>query len=98
MPRKPKKPAPKIVEFNPSPEKQGGKIFVAIIDHAGGTNCYASNTEDGLKDQVYGFVSRWWKDLFGNEMELPINPEEAIETYFDTADESLLLMRNIEVR
>lgn len=68
------------------------KIHVAFLDHDKGPNLYASRTREGLVSQVYEYVNRWWSKE-GMEGEIPDNPLEAIEMYFDNVDGEVLYMK-----
>ena len=65
-------------------ETQEPKIYTATISHRHGVNLYHSKSENGLKNQIYGFVAEYWEEEFENDP-IPTETDQAIEAYFESA-------------
>lgn len=63
------------------------KIHVALIEHKHGMNIYASKSPDGLRGQIYEYVSEWWDDICSEPLKMEMDAQEAIDKYFSEAGE-----------
>ena len=59
----------------------GLRVYVIVISHAFGNNVYASDTEYGAYEHVYGFVKDYWAEV--SSKKIPRNKDLAIKKYFE---------------
>jgi hypothetical protein len=60
------------------------EIYVGVIRHKHGYDLKLASTEEGLYDEVYGYIKEWWGD-FGDGAPLPEDHLTAISAYFELA-------------
>lgn len=65
---------------------EGSMVWILVIEHRYGFNHYASLTEEGMTDILYGYVEEWWEEST-SEDEIPSNKNEAIDLYFETVED-----------
>lgn len=74
------------------------QIFVAVISHKHGLNCYTSRSSDGLYDKLAEYCKDWWYDSISRYYEgdkyegdyaFPSHLDgiDLIDAYFDKVDE-----------
>ena len=63
------------------------KVFTAIISHRHGYEVFVSLTEEGLRKQVFDYVSQWWGEWEELPEDIPKENNEAIDLYFEVQNE-----------
>ena len=58
------------------------RVHVATIRHQHGTDLYIHATSDGCDEAVLEYVKESWTEVFGPDVDIPEDREEAIKAYF----------------
>lgn len=74
------------------------RVFVTVYEHRHGTDVYAFATAQRAELERQRIASEWWSDVFGDGEEMPDDPSEAADIYFDTVTDEYFNVEECEVQ
>jgi len=72
-------------------------VYVATYEHRHGTNPRVFTTEAAAWAWRQELAADYWREVFGDDLEMPTDPEEAATRYWDTVNDEYFNIEGCEL-
>jgi hypothetical protein len=69
-------------------------VYVLVVEHEYGTDCWAFDSKKAAQQQVRNYVKDWWEQLDRDDKFSDFSdPDEAVTCYFEEKDDEWYMIR-----